>query len=762
MVAWILPIVGFVNAGEPSPVLDNVWNYLPDVGSGFGDQPNGLQFGWSKDKTADALDSANPVSPDERYDSGVLLRADDEWEIALRNGWYRIALTVGATNKKEAYCQVDAEGTRLIEASDFPRQWPWLTRTADIRVRDGRLTVSAGPDVRNIFIAQLHLISSLSGRYDEPTIVSLPFRVNTGGPASTGYSADKPWVENSDHGFVVPQIIETRTRYFENLDFTNTEIDGPFQSLRSTAEAKIPLVYRVRTRPKTDCVVKIGFVNYGVAKARRLELSASANGNELLPRTEFHRDPGPNRVKIASGQVHSGVDGIIEVKVESHGTLYPHPPHLAFLSVDTRSDSPKPEEIVPSLPPQGESIKIDFGPRRTPVDLTKNRFLSASKRFADSMLLYGRNLNGEFYREVDLETKKGLKVGDPNVDQDVYRLFYLLSHVTDDPSYRAAADQGIRHFLRHRSGTGIITWAEGGSSVNCENDQFPVIHDDLWRLEPLRMLLAAHDYWENGIGNKETGDFDRHCSSTAVGVPFARHGGAMINLWMEAYKRTHDPQHLQRARLLTNFYNDLMKSNQYEYWTGPVEMVMLLGMGVNLNAFAILPDQPQRDFMLDFCRRNSQTQVANNVWSRRHLHAHAIMANRYYQLLDVGEAELASAFRDRFVALIRTQYADLDKSSITEQSKDVGAVILTCLAAYKITGDRELLTLAKSWADLGLTTFLTDMDLPPLVAGGSTYGRSSGGSNGGNTPSTLPLGQFLLGMEMERPNQRLLLINAPF
>ncbi len=435
----------------------------------------------------------------------------------------------------------------------------------------------------------------------------------------------------------------------------------------------------------------------------------------------------------------------------------------------------------------GLDLKINFG--KPPVDTLQtgdSPYLDAALRFADTMLAHGRSGSGQFYAQLNLtDPPSNGVVGDPNRDQEVYRLLYYLSVATGDVQYREAADKGLQHFIRS-TGYGIFHWGEGGGAV-VENDVLPILHDELWRLHPDSMIPSAHTYWELGIRDKTTGDWDRHMPNSNDYGPFARHAGHFMMLWLDAYTRSGDRAFLERAALLTRFNQNLMTyndasspdyngtydgttpypGNDTNYWSSAQDQGMVLQFALRRHLHRLTADEDPElqeiQSYLQLAATRLRDYAENHTGFLRRLPTNeASLANVYYQLMDDGFYELAADYREGLVdASNRSDYATVSGSPYAGEALHVGGIIRIHLAAYKLTASATHLNRAKAWADHGIAQFMSNQELPSNTPGGSVYGRTSGGSSGGNTAAGLPMALFLLGMELEHPNNRILYIATP-
>ena len=119
--------------------------YLPDNGGVFADHGNGYSYGWNRRNAKGGKDRNSLRSPDQRYDTFLMLRKPTArqgvWEIAVANGAYRVHVVSGDANAVRGVFRTNVEGTPVVggNASTAAR---WVEGWADVTVADGRLSVS--------------------------------------------------------------------------------------------------------------------------------------------------------------------------------------------------------------------------------------------------------------------------------------------------------------------------------------------------------------------------------------------------------------------------------------------------------------------------------------------------------------------------------------------------------------------------------------------------------------------------------------------
>ncbi|GAA2721891.1 PQQ-dependent sugar dehydrogenase [Cellulomonas aerilata] len=142
-------------AGRPVPV-----GLSPDTGAVFGRRASGLSFGWSADMSAGARDRDAPTSPDQRYDTFIHVQRGAppgvRWELALPAGTYRVRLVAGEPTTFDSVYRIAAESVLVVAGTPTSAQ-RWVEGTAEVTVRDGRLTVTSASGAVNNKLAFLEV-----------------------------------------------------------------------------------------------------------------------------------------------------------------------------------------------------------------------------------------------------------------------------------------------------------------------------------------------------------------------------------------------------------------------------------------------------------------------------------------------------------------------------------------------------------------------------------------------------------------------------
>ena len=175
--------VNFQPAGAPAPA-----GYVADTGAVFGDRGAGTSFGWDKDNAAHARRRNSIGSPDARYDTYTHMQkagGGTKWEVAVPNGLYQVRIVAGDSGATDSLHAMNLEGTPvLIARPGVPTpDARWFRSTANVLVRDGRLTLSNYSEAKNNKIAFIDIKAApIGGKVDVLTPVALPVRLY--GPAT--------------------------------------------------------------------------------------------------------------------------------------------------------------------------------------------------------------------------------------------------------------------------------------------------------------------------------------------------------------------------------------------------------------------------------------------------------------------------------------------------------------------------------------------------------------------------------------------------
>jgi hypothetical protein len=158
---WLYP--QFLTQINFMPLMSTVpAGYAPDTGAIYGQQANGLRYGWNADNSANTRDRNAANSPDQRYDTfnhlqkSPLLNA--VWEIAVPNGSYRVRIVSGDPSHIDSVFKINAEGVLAVNGTPTSAQ-RWIEGTATVTVGDGRLTLTNASGAANNKICFIDITS---------------------------------------------------------------------------------------------------------------------------------------------------------------------------------------------------------------------------------------------------------------------------------------------------------------------------------------------------------------------------------------------------------------------------------------------------------------------------------------------------------------------------------------------------------------------------------------------------------------------------
>ncbi|HEY2952041.1 MAG TPA: hypothetical protein VGK40_05640 [Verrucomicrobiae bacterium] len=220
-------------------------------------------------------------------------------------------------------------------------------------------------------------------------------------------------------------------------------------------------------------------------------------------------------------------------------------------------------------------------------------FVSVIYRYADAMLERGRDAEGPqktglLLSALDRTTlgpltnrpsaPSGVRAGNrvrskdgaltganPQHDENLLRLLYLLSELSSKPKYRDAADAGLKWFLQNAASpeTHLFPWGEHLSwdvrkDESVVADAAPagtheffrpwVLWDRCYELAPEPSRQFALGLWEHQIADHTTGAFDQQAGfsnhSARNTMDVARHAGFYLRTWAVAWAQTKDERWL--------------------------------------------------------------------------------------------------------------------------------------------------------------------------------------------------------------------------
>ena len=356
----------------------------------------------------------------------------------------------------------------------------------------------------------------------------------------------------------------------------------------------------------------------------------------------------------------------------------------------------------------GVQIRVDFGPVAEKVVVgegLENKYFQVAKGTVDAFMEHGTvDVGGVpvFAEFVDIRKLEPIKdkhsVGELG---DLYRLCYYLSDATGEGKYAAFADAAIEAVLHeNQPRDGIPFWGED------HHVRQPGPMGKWFRLAPYVCERHALGWWIQGIGDKVTGEFNRHTNCHAVGAPYARHGGYRMSWWVHGYRATWVPEYLEYTGVLTEFY-ETRRGDEGWVSGGPVGQTAILTQAVWPLVAHIPNDHPVDAAVKRMLGGNAEKmlrvaadgpgfnweQLANTL-SMYHAHLHELAA---------GNEERADRLRAKFLELATT-YARLDPEAASE-AKEVAQQIDILLSAHALEPEGGYLEAAKRVGDFAIDKY---------------------------------------------------------
>ncbi len=389
---------------------------------------------------------------------------------------------------------------------------------------------------------------------------------------------------------------------------------------------------------------------------------------------------------------------------------------------------------------------------------TPFNFLNVVRRYADTMIERGRDIygpmkSGLLLSSLDRKTLAPLTVrpappggirredragrawvalngANPQLDENLLRVFYTLSEITGDCRYRDVADEELTWFLNNALSptTNLLPWGEhmswdvvldkpiGGGDLTVHEFARPwVLWDRCFSLAPVASRRFALGLWEHQIADQKTGGFDRHAPyfehGPVDGKDFARHGGFYIGTWCYAYKHTRDETFLRAIEaILARFERKrVQKDGSLVATIGPLDCHIAAAMAPEplasrLRAFAEKEDEL---ILAELQKQGSSTApMWQTGYSQGTRASYAMFCLARYE--QVGK----QAYRDTVIAT-----ADAYLNSLPEEDVDVWPMsfahaISTEVAAYRWTKREAYLAQACRLARMAADMFWQDSPLP--------------------------------------------------
>jgi len=319
----------------------------------------------------------------------------------------------------------------------------------------------------------------------------------------------------------------------------------------------------------------------------------------------------------------------------------------------------------------------------------------------------------------------------PQIDQNLLRICYVLTDITGDPHYAKAADEELTWFLNHAqsAATGLLAWGEhmawdvvldqpiaGGNDAEHEFARPWMLWDRCFQLAPGASERFARGLWEHQIADQKTGAFDRHAPYFAHGPrdgkDFPRHGAFYIGTWGYAWKHTQDETFLRAIEvILARFERKRIQKDGAKVATlGPLDLEIAARMvpeplAARLRAFGASEDEL-------IAPEIKKQMAAGAVPQWRNAYSAGTLASQ--AMFCVGRLEQMDnpSYREILLSI-----ADAYVGSRPEEDMDAWplsfAQAISCeLAAWRLTRRPVYLDQARRFAQGAVELFWQDGPLP--------------------------------------------------
>jgi hypothetical protein len=391
-------------------------------------------------------------------------------------------------------------------------------------------------------------------------------------------------------------------------------------------------------------------------------------------------------------------------------------------------------------------------------------FLDVVRRYADAMMEHGRDVYGEqksglFLSALDRTTMKPLEVrpappggirredraglpwlrlagANPQLDENLLRVFYCLTELTGDRRYGEAADQEIKWFFQNAQSpvTGLLPWGEHlawdvflDRAISSSTD-FTHEFSRPWALWEKSHELAheaclrfALGLWNHQVADQKTGGFDRHAPydrhGPQDGKDFPRHAGFYIDTWAHAFRSSGDETFLRAIEvLLARFERKRTDAAGAQHSTiGPLDAALAAGLvpeplSSRLRAFAEVEDRLVLEDLRKQFGRPDGGWAFRPTWQAGY--SSGVTADWAMFALARHEQSGKKEFREIVLAV-----ADAYRDSLPEEDVDVwpmsmAHVISAQVAAYRFTDRLVYLEQACRFGRMAVRTFWQDRPLP--------------------------------------------------
>jgi hypothetical protein len=389
-------------------------------------------------------------------------------------------------------------------------------------------------------------------------------------------------------------------------------------------------------------------------------------------------------------------------------------------------------------------------------------FLDVVRRYADTMIEQGRDTygpvqSGLLLSALDRATLQpltvrpsppgGIRRGDrpgrawsamnganPQLDQNLLRVFYSLSDITGDSRYSRVADETLAWFFNHTMSpvTSLLPWGEhlswdvmhdqvisGGDEMMHEFARPWVLWDRCFALAPVASGKFALGLWEHQIANHDTGGFDRHAPyfehGPVDGRDFPRHAGFYIGTWCYAWKHTTNQTFLRAIEtVLARFERKRVQRDGSLIATiGPLDCELAAGMvpeplAGRLRAFAAQEDE----LLLPELRKQVRAVSSHNPSKWQSGYAANPLASSAMFCLARYEQTRRTDYRDLLVAIADGYVDSRPEEDVDAWPMSFAHAISSQVAACRFTETAVYREQAIQFARMAVEMFWQDNSLP--------------------------------------------------
>jgi hypothetical protein len=397
-------------------------------------------------------------------------------------------------------------------------------------------------------------------------------------------------------------------------------------------------------------------------------------------------------------------------------------------------------------------------------EMLKPSLLDIVRRYADTMIEYGRDIYGDqksglLLSALDRHTLRPLEMrpappggirredraglpwqrltgANPQLDENMLRVLYVLSELTGDSRYREVADNEIEWFFNNTQSpvTGLLPWGEhlcwdvmldravsSSTELTHEFARPWVLWDRTFELAPEASKRFALGLWNHQIADHNSGGFDRHAPydkhNPRDGKDFPRHGGFYIQSWAYAYKHTKDQTFLRAIEsVLSRFERKRQDKNGVMHGTiGPLDVeeaasIVPEPLASRFRQFAEIEDKLILEDLHKSYGSSDGSLTFKPTWQAGY--SAGITADwamfalaRYQQIHKKPFHDLVIAVADAYVDALPQEDVDVWPMSLAH-------IISAEVAAYRLTNKPVYLEQACRFARMAVELFWQDKPLP--------------------------------------------------